>query len=153
MVDSMILCAISIAIGLFDQKIDRVFRSSEPCQRIAKIKGVGPKTGTTIIAAAQNSRRSPPRRLGLTRATTVLQRRSHYADGHLKAGQPASAEPARSRCTGCCTNGAIQDGANNACVNQLRQRRGFNRATVAVANKKTRIIWTASNGEPYRAVF
>ena len=25
-------------IGLFDQKIDRVFHSSEPCQRIAKIK-------------------------------------------------------------------------------------------------------------------
>jgi transposase len=31
-------------IASFDKKIDRVFRESEPCQRIAKIKGVGPKT-------------------------------------------------------------------------------------------------------------
>ena len=30
---------------------------------------------------------------------------------------------------------------NNLWVNQLRERRGFNRATVAVANKNARIIW------------
>ncbi len=30
-------------IAIFDKKIDQVFRMSEPCQRIAKIKGVGPK--------------------------------------------------------------------------------------------------------------
>ncbi len=29
----------------------------------------------------------------------------------------------------------------NQWVNELRQRRGFNRATVAVANKNARIIW------------
>jgi hypothetical protein len=31
----------------------------------------------------------------------------------------------------------------NQWINELRQRRGFNRATVAVANKNTRIIWAA----------
>ena len=40
----------------------------------------------------------------------------------------------------------------NQWVNQLRQRRGFNRATVAVANKNVRIIWAVlRTGEPYRA--
>ena len=39
-------------------------------------------------------------------------------------------------------------------VNQLRERRGFNRATVAVANKNARIIWAVlRTGEPYRAAF
>lgn len=38
-------------IAIFDKKIDAVFRSSEPCQRIATIKGVGPKTATAIVAA------------------------------------------------------------------------------------------------------
>ena len=38
-------------IGVFDKKIDLVFRASETCQRIAKIKGVGPKTATAMIAA------------------------------------------------------------------------------------------------------
>jgi transposase len=33
-------------IGLFDKKIDRILRESEDCQRIARIKGVGPKTAT-----------------------------------------------------------------------------------------------------------
>jgi transposase len=38
-------------IGLFDKKIDRIFHENEACQRIAKIKGVGPKTATAIVAA------------------------------------------------------------------------------------------------------
>jgi hypothetical protein len=38
-------------IGLFDKKIDRIFHESEACQRIARIKGVGPKTATAIVAA------------------------------------------------------------------------------------------------------
>ena len=38
-------------IASFDRKIERVFRSSEVCQRIARIKGVGPKTATALIAA------------------------------------------------------------------------------------------------------
>ncbi len=33
----------------------------------------------------------------------------------------------------------------------LRERRGYNRAAAAVANKNTRIIWAAlRTGEPYR---
>ncbi len=40
----------------------------------------------------------------------------------------------------------------NQWVTELRQRRGFNRATVAVANKNARIIWAVlRTGEPYRA--
>jgi transposase len=36
-------------------------------------------------------------------------------------------------------------------VNELRQRRGYNRATVAVANKNARVIWAVlTSGEPYR---
>ena len=43
---------------------------------------------------------------------------------------------------------------NNQWVNQLREWRGFNRATIAVANKNTRIIWAVlRTGEPYRAAF
>jgi transposase len=38
-------------IAIFDKKIDTVFHQSELCQRIARIKGVGPKTATAIIAA------------------------------------------------------------------------------------------------------
>jgi hypothetical protein len=37
-------------------------------------------------------------------------------------------------------------------ANQLRERRGFNRATVAIANKNARIIWAVlQTGDHYRA--
>ena len=38
-------------IASFDKKIDCIFRGNEDCQRIARIKGVGPKTATAIVAA------------------------------------------------------------------------------------------------------
>jgi transposase len=42
--------------------------------------------------------------------------------------------------------------ARSRWVNELRQRRGYYRATVAVANKNARVIWAVlSSGEPYRA--
>ena len=37
-------------------------------------------------------------------------------------------------------------------VNELRERRGYNRAAVAVANKNARVIWALLyNGGEYRA--
>ena len=36
-------------IASFDKKFERVFRASEDCQRIAHIKGVGPRTATAAI--------------------------------------------------------------------------------------------------------
>ncbi|MAL25700.1 MAG: hypothetical protein CL820_07330, partial [Croceicoccus sp.] len=36
-------CDLERRIEHFDKKIEAVFKSSEPCQRVARIKGVGPK--------------------------------------------------------------------------------------------------------------
>lgn len=38
-------------INFFDKEIDTVFRQSEACQRIVKVKGIGPKTATAVVAA------------------------------------------------------------------------------------------------------
>jgi transposase len=38
-------------IGLMDRRILCVFRTLEPCQRLAKIGGVGPITATAMVAA------------------------------------------------------------------------------------------------------
>ena len=41
----------------------------------------------------------------------------------------------------------------NAWVNRLHERRGFNRATVALTNKNARIIWAVlRSGAAYHAV-
>src|ERR1700676_2163383 len=38
-------------IRAFDRKIAAIFKASEVCQRIAKIRGIGPKTATAMVAA------------------------------------------------------------------------------------------------------
>jgi transposase len=42
---------IDARINAFDRKINAIFKASEVCQRIAKIRGIGPKTATAMIAA------------------------------------------------------------------------------------------------------
>ena len=135
---------------------DEVFRKNEACQRIAKIKGIGPKTATAVIAAIgdgsefKNGRHFAawvglvPRQfssgdrkilMGISKRGS-LHLRSLLVHGALSVVRtaPNKTDPA------------------NQWVNQLRQRRGFNPATVAVANKNARIIWTVlRTGEPYRA--
>ncbi len=145
-------------IACFDKKIDRVFRESEPCQRIAKIKGVGPKTATAIVAAVgdgsefKNGRHLAawvglvPRQFS-SGDRNVLMGISKRGSQHLRSllvhGARAVVRTAPNKTD-----------PNNQWVNQLRERRGFNRATVAVANKNARIIWAVlRTGEPYRAAF
>jgi len=145
-------------ITSFDKKINRVFLESEPCQRIAKIKGVGPKTATAIVAAIgdgsefKNGRHLAawvglvPRQFS-SGDRKVLMGISKRGNQHLRSllvhGARAVVRTAPSKTD-----------PSNMWVNQLRERRGFNRATVAVANKNARIIWAVlRTGEPYRAAF
>ena len=41
----------SVGSIFFDKEIETVFRQSEACQRIARVKGIGPKTATAVVAA------------------------------------------------------------------------------------------------------
>jgi len=145
-------------ITSFDKMINRVFLESEPCQRIAKIKGVGPKTATAIVAAIgdgsefKNGRHLAawvglvPRQFS-SGDRKVLMGISKRGNQHLRSllvhGARAVVRTAPSKTD-----------PSNMWVNQLRERRGFNRATVAVANKNARIIWAVlRTGEPYRDAF
>jgi transposase len=38
-------------IRTFDREMDAIFKASDVCQKIAKIRGIGPKTATAMIAA------------------------------------------------------------------------------------------------------
>lgn len=155
-------------IAVFDKKIEQVFRASPACQRIAVIKGVGPKTATAIVAAVGDGKEFKNGRhfaawVGLVPRQhssgdrTMLMGISKRGNQHLRTllvhGARAVVRTARHR----------TDPANRW-VNQLRERRGYNRATVAVANTeraraigssglaKARVIWAVLHtGEPYRA--
>lgn len=142
-------------IAVFDRKIEQVFKNSEPCQRIARIKGVGPKTATAVVAAIgdggefKNGRHLAawvglvPRQHSSGDRSTLMGI-SKRGNQHLRS---LLVHGARAVVRTCST----KTDPGNRWVNELRERRGFNRATVAVANKNARIIWAVlRKGEPYR---
>ena len=147
---------LDLRIASFDKKIERVFRASEDCQRIARIKGVGPKTATALIAAIGDGTEFKNGRhlaawVGLvprqhsSGQRTVLLGISKRGSQHLRS---LLVHGARS----VVRTAAGKADPFNTWVNQLHRRRGFNRATVAVANKNARIIWAVlRSGGAYRA--
>lgn len=127
-------------IHFFDKEIETVFRQSEACQRIAKVKGIGPETATAVVAAIGKGTEFKNGRhfaawLGL------VPRQHSSGDKHLRTlfihGARAVVRVA--------TNN--NDGHMNQWVNQLKERCGFNKTTVAVANKNARIIWSMLRNE------
>lgn len=151
-----LLCDLDQRIDSFDKKIEAVFKASEVCQRIAKIKGVGPKTATAIVAAVGDGAEFKNGRhmaawLGLVPRQhssgdrQVMMGISKHGSQHLRSLLVHGARAVVRTATN-------QDNPMNQWVNQLQERRGFNRATVAVANKNARIIWAVlRTGEPYHA--
>jgi transposase len=143
-------------IASFDKKIDCVFRGNEDCQRIARIKGVGPKTATAIVAAVgDGSEFKNGRHLA---AWVGLVPRQHSSGdrkvlmGISKRGNQHLRSLLVHGARAVVRTAPNKSDPDNQWVNQLRERRGFNRATVAVANKNARLIWAMlRTGKPYRA--
>jgi transposase len=143
-------------IACFDKKIEQVFRTSEACQRIAKIKGVGPKTATAVVAAVGDGSEFKNGR-HLAAWVGLVPRQFSSGDrkflmGISKRGNQHLRSLLVHGARAVVRTAPNKTDPNNEWINQLRERRGFNRATVAVANKNARIIWAVlRTGEPYRA--
>ena len=144
-------------IASFDKKIERVFRASEDCQRIARIKDVGPKTATAVIAAIGDG---PEFKNGRHLAAWVGLVPRQHSSGQctiLLGISKCGSQYLRSLLVHGLGPSVVRTASGktdpyNAWVNELHRRRGFNRATVAVANKNARIIWAVlRSGEAYRA--
>ncbi|MCB1349592.1 MAG: IS110 family transposase [Maritimibacter sp.] len=139
----------------FDRRIDQVFRASEACQRVGRIRGVGPKTATAVIAAVGDGRdfdngRHMAAWLGLVPRQhssgdrTILMGISKRGDQHLRTLLVHGARAVVRTAVG-------KTDRFSRWVNELRERRGTNRAIVAVANKNARIIWALlARNEEYR---
>jgi transposase len=142
-------------VAVFDKRIDLVFRASETCQRIAKIRGVGPKTATAIVAAIGDGAEFKNGRhfaawLGLVpRQHSSGDRR--VLMGISKRGDQALRTLLVHGARAVVRTSVHREDPMSQWVNGLRERRGFNRATVAMANKNARIIWAVlRHGDPFR---
>ena len=147
---------IDARIRFFDKKIDAIFKANEACQRIAKIRGVGPKTATAMIAAiGDGSDFKNGRHLA---AWLGLVPRQHSSGdrrvmmGISKRGSQHLRTLLVHGARAVVRTAVRKTDARSNWVNDLRERRGHNRATVAVANKNARVIWAVlRTGGPYRA--
>jgi transposase len=138
-----------------ERKIGQVFKSTEPCQRLAEIRGVGPLIATALVAAVGDARvfkngRHMAAWLGLvprqqtTGGKPRLMGISKRGDRHLRT---LLIHGARSALRVIDRN---QDQRSRWAADVAR-RRGANVATVALANKTARIAWAMiAHGESYR---
>jgi transposase len=150
------MLALDQQIAWFDSEIEKVFRSSDTCRRLAGIRGVGPKTATAIVAAIGDGAEFTNGRhlaawMGLVPRQYSSGNRqrllgiSKRGDRHLRTllihGARAVVRTAPAR-----------DDAQSAWIRDLKARRGAAKTIVAVANKNARVIFAMlTKGTEFRA--
>jgi transposase len=144
-------------IGVMDEKLLQVFATTESCQRLADIEGVGPMIATALYAAVPqphvfHNGRHLAAWLGLvprqhsTGGKSLLLGISKRGDRYLRALLIHGARAVVYR---------WKDKPNPSprarWLQQLIARRGINCATVALANKIARVAWVLlSHGVQYQ---
>ena len=144
-------------IASVEKRIEAAFRASEVCQRLATVPGVGPLTATALEAAVAD-----PQRLRNGRhfaAYLGLVPRQHSTGGKPKL-------QGISKTGNCYLRKLLIHGARSVIfhaagkedyrsrwVKELVERRGWHKATVALANKNARVLWKllTSPGEKFVA--
>lgn len=139
-----------------DQEIKLIMARDERCQRIATIPGVGPITATAVVAQIGNGRdfkngRQYAAYLGLVprqdstggknKLLGISKRGDKYLRTQMIHGSRSILILASSR-----------EDRLSKWAKDVRQRHGFNKACVALANKKARMIWAVlAHNTEYRA--
>lgn len=142
-------------IAASDRRIDRCFRDADVCRRLSTVPGVGPVAATALVAAVGDARCFKNGRhfaawLGLVprqhssgehhRLLGISKRGDTYLRTLLIHGARAVMQRCDSRTD-----------ARGRWLRELKDRRGFNRACVALANKNARILWALmAHDDTYR---
>lgn len=133
-------------IAIYDRKIRELYRTSEACQRLGMVEGIGPITATALVAAAgdakcfKNGRQFAawiglvPRQRssgGRSRLLGISKRGDRYLGTLLIHGARAALGRTRGK----------QD-PTSLWLLKARERRHANVVAVALANKNARIAWS-----------
>ena len=143
--------ALDTAIEAIDRQLHDQARADETCQRLLTVPGIGPVTATALVATIGDGRNFRSGRhlaawLGLvpqqhsSGGKEVLGGISKAGDGYLRRMLVHGARSVMYRCR-----------STVPWLKGLSQRRPFNVATVALANKTARIAWAVlTQGSTYR---
>ena len=132
-------------IRTLDARIVAICRESEAARRLAALPGVGPLIATALVASIDDGRRF---RSGRELAAWIgLVPRQHTTGGKPRLGgigRRANHYLRRQMIHGARSVAFRVSGRDDARSNWLKaliERRGFNRAVVALANKTARVAW------------
>lgn len=143
-------------IKAHEDELARIIKQSSACRRLLDVAGVGPLTATAFVAACpdpahfRNGRHFAayvglvPRHSGtggVNRLGGISRRGDTYLRGLLIHGARSVVQ----------RSSAKRD-RRSTWINGVKERRGFNKATVATANKTARVLWALlRKGEDYKA--
>ena len=142
-------------VKLYDEWISRLAQKSDICKEIQKIAGIGPIIASAIVATIGDANmfkngREVSAWLGLvprqysSGEKIVLGGISKRGDRYMRT---LLIQGARSVVMGC----AKKSDKLNHWIAMKKERGGFNKASVALANKNARMIWAImATGECYR---
>jgi transposase len=138
-----------------DRQIAQVARQNEAAKRLMKVEGVGPITATALVATVGDAKAFHHGRqfaawLGLvpkqfsTGGKPVLGRITKHGNVYLRTLLVHGARSVLQFTT-------QRTDAKSVWVEEVRQRRGDNRAAVALAAKHARIVWALlARGQEYQ---
>ena len=143
-------------LATLDRRLVALCRGSEVCRRLAALPGVGPIIATALVAAVGDARQC---RCGRDLAAWIgLVPRQHSSGGRPKLlgiGAGGNHYLRKQLIQGARAVLLHLGGKGDRRSHWLRalvERRGVNRAVVALANKTARIAWVLlARGETYRA--
>ena len=141
----------------YDRRVDALAKTSPQAQRLMQLPGIGPLTATAVLATVgpardfHNGRQFAawlgltPRQhssAGKTRLGRITKRGDRYLRTLLVHGARSVVRLA-----------AARTDPRSRWVNAVRERRGFNKATVALAARHARILWAMlARDEDYRPI-
>lgn len=142
-------------IDMYDSRLERFSQENELSKEIQKIAGIGPITATAIIATIGDAKKFKNGRevsawLGLvprqysSGEKIILGGISKRGDHYMRKLLIQGARSVVMRCSN-------KTDKLSGWVAKKKERCGFNKASVALANKNTRMIWAImATGECYR---
>jgi transposase len=143
-------------IATLDHRIVQLCRASETCRRLAALPGVGPIIATALVASVGDARQF---RGGRDLAAWIgLVPRQHSSGGRPKllgisaGGNHYLRKQLIQGARSVLPHLGSKDDRRSRWLRGVLDRRGSNRAVVALANKTARIAWVLmARGEVYRA--
>jgi transposase len=151
------LCGFDKRITEYDRRIEQLARASEAAQRLMQVEGVGPLTATAIVATAGDGQQFKNGRQFAAWLGLVARQRSSggkarhgritkRGDVYLRTLLIHGARALMRHLTG-------REDRKSRWVLALKERRGFNKAAVALAAKHARILWALlAYGRDYQVV-